>query len=107
NAGSTYAASLRAAASLFANRLNGNPFDNPDVFRDQAVGEDRDGGRRGYFSVIAPYGPDDPSGDNTTFRYGATDEAGKINLNGLLKADSSGTLPRQIPTNPRIPPETA
>src|SRR5262245_47856245 len=105
--GINYAAMLLSDPDLFANRLNGNPFDNPDIFRDQAVGDDRDGGRRGYFSVIAPYGPDDPSGDNTTFRYGATDEAGKINLNGLLKADSSGTLAVQILTNLGIPEDTA
>src|SRR5207302_1980312 len=57
--GVNYAALVLSDPNLFANRLNGNPYDNPDVFRAVAVGETGGGGRQGYFSVIAPYGPDE------------------------------------------------
>ena len=77
----------------FSTRLGSNPFDNPGVFRDVSVGETGAGGRQGFFSVVAPFGPDDmPGGLGGSFRYGVIDEAGKINLNALFKLDSSGTL---------------
>jgi len=105
--GVNYAALLLSDPNLFANRLNGNPYDNPEVFRAVAVGETGAGGRQGYFSVIAPYGPDETPNGSTSFHYGAVDESGKINLNNLLRADSSGTLAVQILTNLGIPEDTA
>ena len=44
---------------------------------------------QGRFSIIAPLGPDDTVGAQP-FRFGVTDESGKINLNALLQIDSSG-----------------
>ncbi|MBI1917874.1 MAG: general secretion pathway protein GspK [Planctomycetes bacterium] len=105
--GVNYAALLLSDPNQFANRLSGNPYDNPEVFRAVAVGEAGGGGRQGYFSVIAPYGPDETPSGSTSFHYGAVDESGKINLNNLLKADSSGTLAVQILTNLNIPEDTA
>jgi type II secretory pathway component PulK len=105
--GVNYAALLLSDPNLFANRLNGNPYDNAEVFRAIPVGEAGAGGRQGYFSVIAPYGPDETPSGGSSFHYGAIDESGKINLNNLLKIDSSGTLAVQILTNLGIPEDTA
>src|SRR5262249_25617483 len=89
---------------LFSSKLGNNPYDNPTMFRAIPVGE---GKARGYFSVIAPYGPDDQATDASVFRYGAVDEAGKINVNALLKLDPSGTVAQQILTNLGIPDDVA
>src|SRR5262245_26253902 len=105
--GVNYAALLLSDPTLCSEHLNGNFADNPEVFRNVAVGETAGGGRQGYFSVIAPYGPDENPSGSTSFHYGALDECGKINLNNLLRIDSSGTLAVQILTNLGIPEDTA
>jgi DNA uptake protein ComE-like DNA-binding protein len=46
---------------------------------------------QGRFSIVAPPDPDDPTGGvQQLFRFGVIDECGKINLNTLMKLDSSG-----------------
>lgn len=69
----------------FESLLAGNPFDNEAVFGKQVVLDD--GRRTGRFSILAPADGEE-MGQGT--RYGLVDEAGKINLNGILRLDSSG-----------------
>ena len=105
--GVNYAAVLLSDPNAFANQLGSNPFNNPTVFQNIAVGEPSNGGAQAYFSVIAPLGPDDTPSTQQPFRFGATDESGKINLNSLLQWDPSGNLAEQILTNLGIPDEVA
>ncbi len=69
----------------------GNIFQNPTVFQSVIIEESDIAGLEGQFSIVSPLGPDQAGqGGATQFRYGCTDEAGKINLNGLLKIDPTG-----------------
>src|SRR5262249_8409208 len=85
-----YAAALLSNPDSFTNTLNSNPYDNPAVFQGVLVssGNSRFPCR---FSVIALPDPDDPP-VNQPFLYGVTDETGRINLNALMKLDSSGKV---------------
>ena len=51
---------------------------------------------QGRVSIIAPLGPDDSPSESLPYRFGVTDECGKINLNTLLKLDSSGQKAHDI-----------
>jgi type II secretory pathway component PulK len=88
--GIAYAAVMLSNPDTFTSTLNSNPYSNPTVFQDVPVGDPGDSGRQGRFSVIAPPSPDDVSTGSATYRYGVTDESGKLNLNTLLSLDSSG-----------------
>lgn len=90
--GVDYAASLLSNADSFTNTLNSNPYNNPQVFQGITVREDGPSGSQGRFSIVAPLGPDDAPSDSQPYRFGVTDESGKINLNALMKLDSSGQL---------------
>lgn len=69
-------------------------YDNPEVF--QAIPSQSANPRhQGYFSVIARRDVEDMSASQG-FRFGVEDEGAKINLNALLKIDSSGKKARDI-----------
>src|SRR5262245_17963706 len=93
--GVSYAAMLLSDPNALAETLGGNPYDNRDRFASVAVAGES-GQNRAIFSVVAPLGPDDAPSTTQPFRYGCTDEAGKINLNALLRLDSSGSLAVQM-----------
>jgi type II secretory pathway component PulK len=69
---------------------NGNILDNPDAFRDVEVGGDSALRTSGRFSLMAPADPSDVSPNQV--RYGMGDEAGKINVNAVMKRDPKGDL---------------
>jgi type II secretory pathway component PulK len=104
--GANYAAMLLSDPNAFANTLGNNPHDNPTVFQNIPV-SNSSGTNQVYFSVIAPQSVDDLSSGATQIRYGAIDESGKINVNSLLKFDSSGTLGAQVLQALGIPSDTA
>lgn len=81
-----YTAGLLSDPNLSA-RLAGNPWNNPEIFQNQAVPLGADGKLQGYFSIIAPASPDDPMG---AMNYGVSDEGGKINVNVIMKNDPTG-----------------
>jgi type II secretory pathway component PulK len=83
-----------AAAILAAQNTQTNYSDNPSLFQDILVQDGDNARQRGRFSIVAPVGPDAAStgGVNNSFLYGVTDEGGKININALMKLDSSGTI---------------
>src|SRR5262249_6309153 len=64
---------------------------NP-LFQGIAVREDSEPRSQGRVSIIAPLGPDDAPSESQPYRFGVTDECGKINLNSLMKVDSSGQV---------------
>lgn len=65
--------------------LGNNPLSNPEAFREVALGES--GGR---FSIVTLN--EDPAGFGQAYRFGVTDESGKLNVNGLIKADGTGDV---------------
>jgi type II secretory pathway component PulK len=101
--GVNYAAMMLSDSDAFTTLLQGNPYDNSAQFSNIPVGNGVNG-RQVYFSVVSPMGADDSPSGAGSFRFGAIDESGKINLNSLLKLDSSGNLGVQILTalDPRI-----
>ncbi len=90
DSGIHYAAAMLATPDSISAGLNGNPWSNPSAFQGVAVSDD--GSRRGVFSVISPILPDDQDQTGEPYRYGVTDENGKLNLNALMKLDSSGDI---------------
>lgn len=105
--GVSYAAMLLSDPNAFQNTLGGNPFDNPERFHEIPVGGSDEGAFQAHFSVVAPLGPDDSASSTMPYRFGATDESGKINVNSLLKLDSSGGVAVEILKKIGIPQETA
>jgi type II secretory pathway component PulK len=89
-----YLAAVLASDPYGLNTLNGNLYDNNTAFQDQLVHDSGDPRQRLRFSIVSPLDPDTQltGGANQSFRFGLTDETGKINVNALFKLDSSGTL---------------
>jgi type II secretory pathway component PulK len=105
DSGVAYTAALLANPEAFQSTLGGNPYDNPGAFQGLLVHQSEFARHRGRFSVIAP--PDMDAGQ-TAFRYGVTDECGKLNINALLKLDSSGNQAMRLLMNlPNMTEESA
>lgn len=72
-------------------------YDNASVFHMRPV--TASGNSQGFFSIVAPRTPDDPQlASARPFRFGVEDEGGKINVNALLKMDSTGQKAKSILT---------
>jgi type II secretory pathway component PulK len=87
--GIAYASALLASPDTATGAV-GSVHDNPALFMGVLVQESPSSRFRGRFSIVSPADPD--LGGSSAFRFGATDECGKINLNALLKLDSSGRI---------------
>jgi hypothetical protein len=83
--GIAYTMALLANPNLDS-MTSGNLWDNVDVFS-QPV-ESGDPHNAGRFFVLSLSTPDDQS---RPFRFGVTDECGKININAVLKLDKDGS----------------
>ncbi len=79
---------IHYAAAVAAQRDGSNLFDNASLFQNVPVG-DESKGPTGHFQIIAAPDPDD-SVNTTSWRYGMTDEGGKININAFMKRDPTG-----------------
>jgi type II secretory pathway component PulK len=90
--GIDFAAAVLSNPDTFTNTLNSNPFNNPAVFQSLTVQDGAQPHFQGHFSIIAPLGPDDAPSDTQPYRFGVIDEGGKINLNAMMKVDSSGQM---------------
>ncbi len=92
DSGVHYACALLADPDAFTGKLNSNPFDNPAVFQSVVVKEADSPRAQGRFSLMAPdYANVSQTGSIPT-RFGVVDEAGKLNVNALYAADSSGQV---------------
>lgn len=80
DSGIYYAAALLADPDAMSSTLGNNPFDNESAFHRIEVAATEN--RTVRFSIISPNVASDPSAAG--FRYGVTDESGKINLNSLI-----------------------
>ena len=68
--------------------LDGNPYDNAQMFQNVVVQSDSSGGPMGVFTIVGLVPPDDPTQASQPYRFGVVDEAGKINVNALLSLDN-------------------
>ena len=82
-----YAAAMLANPDNYNGILGGNPWNNPAAFQGQSVQGDNN--LLGYFSIIAPPSLDDTGNLNAPY-FGAADEGAKINVNAVMKIDSTG-----------------
>src|SRR5262249_3644155 len=80
-------AALLSNSSSSSDTLNGNPWDNPQVFQNVVV-RDNGGDRQGVFTIVGLVPQDDPNQASQPYRFGVIDEAGKINLNAVLALDN-------------------
>ena len=92
-----YAAGMLSNPDAFSGVLGSNPYDNQGAFANIAIGA-QDGANTGSsFSIVTPVPTDSATGSGPqSFRYGVIDETGKINLNALLKIDSTGQAAHDI-----------
>lgn len=76
--------------------LGGSPHDNPNAFSNIAIGTQRPRGGS-FFSVVKVDDSGSGSGEGRySTRYGVEDEAGKININALIRLDPGGTVLAQV-----------
>src|ERR1700731_1389649 len=85
DSGVHFAAAALSNSATLTNTLNGNPFNNPQAFQGILVNPQALAHFQGRFSVIAALDPDDPNAASQPYRFGVTDESGKINLNALMQ----------------------
>jgi type II secretory pathway component PulK len=88
------AAQLAQSGSKNQNGTVPNFFYNPALFQAVLVQDGDTPRQRARFSIVSPVDPDTAAagGLNQSFLYGVTDETGKLNINALLKLDSSGNI---------------
>jgi type II secretory pathway component PulK len=88
-----YAAAVLSDRNTFNTQLNGNPFDNPDIFQEFELPITTSTGnppaRQPYFSIQAVALTDAGGFEQ---RFGVIDEGGKLNINSLISLDSTGQL---------------
>src|SRR5438309_8513486 len=81
-----YAAAVLSDRTTFYEELDGNPFDNPDIFEqfDVAAGGAVNPGKQTCFSIRSVVLVD---GGTYEQRFGVIDEGGKLNINSLIAID--------------------
>jgi type II secretory pathway component PulK len=92
DSGVHYVAALVSNPDTMSGTLNNNPYDNAPAFQGLSLQLSAQPNLSGRFSIVSPVDPDDQSAGSQPFRYGVKDESGKINLNALMKIDSSGQV---------------
>jgi Type II secretion system (T2SS), protein K len=83
DSGVSHFAAMVADKDTLTSTLANNPYDNESFFSQQQVRAGSDTQQTGRFSLVSPIDKDDPNAGQL-FRYGAVDEAGKININALV-----------------------
>jgi DNA uptake protein ComE-like DNA-binding protein len=87
-----YTAAVLSDRETFYGDLDGEPFDNPDIFQEfevQTSGGTANPNRRTFFSIRSVAMVD---GGGVEQRYGVIDEGGKLNINSLIALDPTGEL---------------
>jgi hypothetical protein len=82
-----------SSSDNITNDLSGNPCYSPSTLQDHQIqGSD---GATGYFTIASPGDPDNPTTDGSP-TFGMVCEAGKINLNAVMKSDPTGNTLYQL-----------
>ena len=85
DSGIQYAVALLSDEAALTGTLANNPYDNEGVFKDHKLVEDA----KGRFSVVSiDYSADTGTG-SLPYKYGVSDESGRINVNALVRLDAS------------------
>ncbi len=86
DSGIAYTMGMLCDPNAYANILENNPWNNPQVFQDVLVNNDPSARRRTRFSIISLCSdPNDPFYDaSEPYRFGVQDESAKLNLNTLM-----------------------
>ena len=92
DSGVQYACALLADTDAFAGTLNSNPYDNPPVFQGVVVRESSNAKSQGRFSVTCPDYSNVSATGSAPMRFGMADESGKLNINAMMAADSTGQV---------------
>jgi type II secretory pathway component PulK len=92
DSGVHFTAAMLSDPNYYNGLLLGNPWNNPDVFREREIVLDKDGKIKGYFSIRAPSSPDDPNPPSDGVNFGVSDEGAKINVNVIMKQDPTGQV---------------
>lgn len=99
-----YTAALLSNQQNVNNVLNGNPYNNSQVF--QGIPVPGDNGLLGRFSIIGPM--ESTTGSVTGPTYGVSDETGKINLVSWMNIDPTGAqLLNVLGALPNMTPQIA
>src|SRR6202022_1444928 len=88
---SSSSSSSTSSTNSGSQSLQGNLYSNPAAFQGIAVNTGDSSRRQGRFSIVSPPGPDYVN-NGQSFRFGASDESGKINLNSVMQIDPSGNI---------------
>ncbi|HEY1187342.1 MAG TPA: hypothetical protein VGE74_06770 [Gemmata sp.] len=101
-----YAAAVLSDRQTFANELDGNPFDNEDIFQRFELPAAGDTNRKkAYFDIRCVVLPPDGGYEQ---RFGVIDEGGKLNINSLIALDPTGeVLYNALLQIPGMTPEVA
>jgi type II secretory pathway component PulK len=75
-------------AALLAMNPASAAENNPSLYQDIEVPSTSPTARPGRFSVLSLVSPEEAAATGNSFRYGLSDEGGKINLNALLDYDN-------------------
>jgi hypothetical protein len=92
DSGIQYTAALLSNPDSVTRILGGNVFNNPTAFRRILVMPNSQPRFQGRFSILTPLDPNEPIAEGQPYRFGVSDEAGKLNLNALMIADRSGKI---------------
>ena len=88
-----YAAAVLSDPTFYSTQLNGNPFDNPDIFEEYqlplATSDGVPPAKLPYFSIRSVALVD---GGGFEQRFGVIDEGGKLNINTMIALDPTGQL---------------
>ncbi|MGL4421406.1 MAG: general secretion pathway protein GspK [Gemmataceae bacterium] len=90
-----YAMGMLADPTTRTSTLGNNPYDNSNLFSNVSI---ESGGKRGggFFSLLNiddnGGGASGSSDSRYTLRYGVSDESGKVNINALIRLDSTGEI---------------
>ncbi len=88
-----YAAAVLSDRATFYEELDGNPYDNPDIFEQFEVvaggGTGTQATKRAFFSIRCVALNDSGTPEQ---RFGVIDEGGKLNINSLIMLDKTGQM---------------
>jgi type II secretory pathway component PulK len=85
DSGIQYTMALLADPAALSGTLGSNPYNNEGAFRDHKFSDDA----KGRFSIVSVDYNSENTGGDLPFRYGVSDESGRINVNALVRLDPS------------------
>ena len=85
DSGIQYTIALLSDKKALTGTLANNPYDNESAFKDHKISEDA----KGRFSIVTIDYSSDSNTGTLPYKYGVSDESGRININALVRLDPS------------------